>query len=434
MPLTDAVQAAREAFATSAPPVPQPITDAVQRAREQYAADNAGPVPTPGTAEPKTIVINGRTVAYPQGGITKLDNGIVYKVVENGDGTGSLVPMSEINAQNGLGGIEFLGENSMAGDIADATVGGMISGAGGQVATAAPDIAADLGNKATELANNLGGNIGGLLGNLFGGTPATAAPVAPASSFPARPEVIPSNGSTFVSEDHPRSNKVTTSAPVSYISEDHPKSNRVVAAVPQVRVYEQPVVAPAPFVSEDHPKSNRPDGGSFRTGAGTAGRVAMPAGARPSSIPLPVTAPLAAPGAGLTAEQRNAMTSLSGLNPMLMAGAGMVGGAPVVAPVVAPVAPVIQPSTPVERVVARPSVAPVVAAPTIYKSGNYVYSKNPDGTYKKEGLVSAYEAGRLQVSKPSSSSGSSGSSSSSSSSSGRGITGNQSFADWAFGN
>lgn len=414
MPLTDAVQAAREAFAASTPPVPKPMTDAVQQARERYAADNAGPASNPGTAEPETVRINGKTVAYPPGGLTKIGD-TVYKITANPDGTGTIQPMSEINAKNGLAGIEFLGEKSIAGDVADATVGGMFAGAGGQVATVAPEVAADLGNKAAELAGNLGNGIGALFGNLFGGAPATVAPVA-ASSFPARPGVIPSNGSSFVSEDHPRSNRVATSAPVSFISEDHPKSNRVVAAVPQVRVFEQPVVAPEVFVSEDHPKSNRPDVGAIRTGAGTAGRVAMPAGVRPSSVPAIVAPPLSAPGAGLTAEQRNAMTSLSGLNPMLMAGAGAAGkgavpavAAPVVAPVVAPVE---KPRT------ATPSApkVPAVAAPKLYQSGDFVYSKQSDGSYKREGSVADYNAGRVSGAKSSSSSGSSSSSSSGSSS------------------
>jgi len=123
-----------------AAPVPQPMTDAVQQARERYAADNAGPASNPGTAEPETVRINGKTVAYPPGGLTKIGD-TVYKITANPDGTGTIQPMSEINAKNGLAGIEFLGEKSIAGDVADATVGGMFAGAGGQVATVAPEVA-----------------------------------------------------------------------------------------------------------------------------------------------------------------------------------------------------------------------------------------------------------------------------------------------------
>jgi len=362
------LEAARVSKETAAP-VPKPLTDAVQQARKQYAADNA---PRPGTVAPQTVTINGKTVEV--GGLFKKGD-VVYKIIDNGDGTGKAVKMSEINAQNGLAGIENLGDKSIAGEYADGLVGGKIAAGADQIATNAPVIAADLGKKATELAGNFGNTVGGLFGDLFGGKPATTA--AP---------------STFVSDDHPKSNKAVT------------------------------VAKPTAGASLSAP-------GAGLTAAQKNALTAVPKSVPQVSKSLPAT--LAAPGAGLTVAQKNAMTSLNGvsLNPTVTKGAalmgagavgGVVGAPPVPAsPITRTAAPMLQPTVRVSQ--------PVVAQPSIYQSGGYLYSKSGDGYVKVGKVGSSGNAPVTTSAKPS------GSSSNSNSSSGRGITGNASFAEWAFG-
>jgi LysM repeat protein len=126
--------------------------------------------------------------------------------------------------------------------------------------------------------------------------------------------------------------------------------------------------------------------------------LTFPAFAQPSA-----GATLAAPGAGLTAAQRNAMTSL--------AGTGMINGAP---PIPATMSSGLRTaalprSNPVT--VSQPSAAP--AQPKLYQAGGYVYVANPSGGYTKVGKVGQSSGGQtavktaLSTSRPSSSGGSS---------------------------
>lgn len=140
------------------------------------------------------------------------------------------------------------------------------------------------------------------------------------------------------------------------------------------------------------------------TGAGIKLSVpittAKPASVVPVSPPAGGGATLSAPGAGLSAAQRNAMSSLAGT-----------GMANVMAPMPATMSPGVRtaalPATnPI--VVSRPkastpAASPAVGTPKLYQAGGYVYVANPSGSgYTKVGKVASYSGG-------SSSSGSSGS-------------------------
>lgn len=136
--------------------------------------------------------------------------------------------------------------------------------------------------------------------------------------------------------------------------------------------------------------AGQPVSGRWDTGQGVAGTVQMPLDARPSILPpasptitLPTKQPasgasLAAPGAGLSAAQRNAMTSL--------AGTGMGNVIPPVpetmpAGLRSTAAPKANPIT-----VSKPTPA-VQTQPKLYQSGGYVYVANPSGGYTKVGKV-----------------------------------------------
>lgn len=360
------LDAARVSKASEAAPVPMP----------RDARPKTGPVITPGTAEPETIVVGGKTIAYPPGGLTKIGD-TVYKIVPNGDGTGKVVKMSEINAQNGLAGIENLGDKSMAGGVANQVVGAGLKAGVDQVAANAPAIAADLGNKATELAGNFGNTVGGLFGNLFGGKPATAAPKPFESQIAVRPEVIPSN----------TAKKTTAGASLS-------------APGAGLTAAQKNALTALPAVMGE-------DSGAFRTGQGKAGTVAMPLDVRPVlNRPLPAT--LSAPGAGLSAAQKNAMTSLNGasLNPTVtkgaaLMGAGAVGGVVGAPPI--PASPITRTAAPTLQPTVRVSSQPV-AQPSVYQSGGYLYSKSGDG-YVKVGKIGGTLPSRSSSSSSSSSSG-----------------------------
>lgn len=135
--------------------------------------------------------------------------------------------------------------------------------------------------------------------------------------------------------------------------------------------------------------------------------ITQPKPAVPSIIPAakPVGNTLSAPGAGLSAAQRNAMTSLAGT-----------GLSNVIPPAPATMSPglrtaALPKSNPIT--VSKPQAAPAPVQPKLYQAGGYVYVSNPAGGYTKVGKVgtSSTSGGSSSVSVPKVSSSSSPSSS-----------------------
>lgn len=148
-------------------------------------------------------------------------------------------------------------------------------------------------------------------------------------------------------------------------------------------------------------------GGLFGGGA-TLGKPDTGIGVKvsvPISQPKPLTFPavaqpgsgatLAAPGAGLSAAQRNAMTSLTGT--------GMMNGAPIVPPIPATMSPGLRTAALPKNnpiVVARPKTSTPTSAPAqpkLYQAAGYVYVANPSGGYTKVGKVSQSSGGQTAV-------------------------------------